>query len=72
MVMSALRRFRSPLRREAQGVPPSATDAFTVIFRAYHDESTNQNGFGFNVIPNGVGYGLDSGTLQNALPAQRR
>jgi lipopolysaccharide export system protein LptA len=46
-------------------------DAFTVVVKAVHDESTDQNGFGFNIFPNGVGYGLDSGALQNTLTNRR-
>ncbi len=46
-------------------------DAFFAVFRAFHNETTNQNGVGINVYPNGVGYGLNTDALNNTLNTRR-
>lgn len=35
-------------------------DRFIAAIKIYHNSSTDQSGFGFNIFPTGVGYGLDS------------
>ncbi len=43
-------------------------DTFTVSVDAHYDQSTNDEGFGFNVSPNGIARGLNSGQLVQPQP----
>lgn len=46
-------------------------DSFFLIARAYHNEISGENSFGINIVPNGIGYGLDTGAFQNILNQRR-
>ena len=46
-------------------------DTFAVVVRAFHNETTDQNGFGVNIFPNGLGYGLDSSAFESAVNSRR-
>jgi hypothetical protein len=46
-------------------------DTFTVMVRVFHNEVTEQSGVGFNIVPRGVGYGLDTDTIESTLNEQR-
>jgi hypothetical protein len=46
-------------------------DTFTVMVKAYHNEVTEQSGIGFNIVPRGVGYGLDTDMVESTLNEQR-
>ncbi len=42
-------------------------DTFSVIGRVVYNERDNQSGFSFNIIPNGVGFGLDTNQLDQTF-----
>jgi hypothetical protein len=46
-------------------------DTFTIMVKAFHNEVTEQSGIGFNIVPRGVGYGLDTDMIESTLNEQR-
>ena len=47
-------------------------DNFFLIIKATNDETTGQSGFGINILPVGVGYGINTDGLHDTLNSQRR
>ncbi len=45
-------------------------DRFFAIFRVYHNSTNDESGFGINIFPTGLGYGLNSDQLQSAFRQQ--
>ena len=47
-------------------------DTFALVFHADRNERADESGFGISIVPNGVGYGVDTGQFATALNGERR
>ena len=47
-------------------------DTVFLVFKVFYNETTDQNGFSFSLVPRGLAAGIDTDVLNTALETNRR